>query len=419
MNTQEDFPLKKSIFPLALSTEFDSPTQQDPNLVLKFQDPQRNFLTEATAVEQKTSASISLKHQERYEVLQKLGEGGMGVVELVKDHYLGREVARKTLKFKMIPLKKQKKTQEMRLWRLKKEASITAILEHPNIIPLYEMQENEDSGELQFTMRKVEGETLRQVFQKARAKENNYNENKLLNIFRKVCDGVSYAHAKGVVHRDLKPENIMIGQFGEVYVMDWGIAKQLDFQTETSSENSIEQENKELQFQTIGGIGTLGYMAPEQQIEASGVTVQADIHALGKILKECFTQHSPLEEMQRWLDSLAIQQTRNKPYRKKVKPEKKVPEEIIAIERKATREKLEERYQNVQDLVDDLDRYQNNLRVSVKDYGFLELLKKWANRNKKELLLIGAITFLLLSVVFYYQWATYRQREEACTTLRL
>jgi serine/threonine protein kinase len=128
-----------------------------------------------------------------------------------------------------------------------------------------------------------------------REKTIQYHENDLLDIFIKICQAVSYAHSKGIVHRDLKPENIMVGQFGEVYVMDWGIAKKVKQDSKEDplehclfNENNTDKELQEEIYKTIGGLGTRGYMSPEQQEDASQVTPQSDIFALGQILKECF-----------------------------------------------------------------------------------------------------------------------------------
>lgn len=296
---------------------------------------------------QKLLNKIPLVQKERYQLLRTLGEGGMGVVQLVKDNLLGREVALKKIKTRRSDFKKLSLGEKAMLWRLNKEAEITAILEHPNIVPLYEMQQyplatpltssgdhSGREGEVCFTMRKVAGRTLRKILKEKREHltrfdySEEYDEGKLLGIYLKVCDAMTYAHNQGVVHRDLKPENIMVGQFGEVYVMDWGIAKKLKGESYSKAEEipqnlSVEVEEKinskaiahsqeeELlekiavgnsriieEMKTIGGMGTEGYMAPEQRENAIKVTFQSDIYSLGQILRECFVLLSPWEEFQ-------------------------------------------------------------------------------------------------------------------------
>ncbi|MEK7485011.1 MAG: serine/threonine-protein kinase [Planctomycetota bacterium] len=198
-----------------------------------------SFLTPQDTLGKNTTDSFSelpnqtpiFPQEKRYEVRKILGEGGMGVIRLVYDHFLGREVAQKQIKLKSNASGSFSERQKQMFWRLNQEASITAMLEHPNIVPLYEIQQKA-SGEIQFTMRRIEGRSLRDVIQKMRKGEEKYDNGFLLSVFLKICDAIAYAHSRGVLHRDLKPENIMVGEFGEVYVMDWGIAKHISFRNE-------------------------------------------------------------------------------------------------------------------------------------------------------------------------------------------
>jgi tRNA A-37 threonylcarbamoyl transferase component Bud32 len=166
--------------------------------------------------------AISQENEERYEIRKVLGSGGMGIVELALDTHLGREVALKRIREVGTSSQQLTQQQKIKCLRLQKEAAITAQLEHPNIVPLYDLQEAQ--GEFYFTMRKVTGETLRSILKN----KPQYSEAELLSIYFKVCDAVAYAHTRNIIHRDLKPDNIMVGQFGEVYVMDWGLAKELE-----------------------------------------------------------------------------------------------------------------------------------------------------------------------------------------------
>jgi tRNA A-37 threonylcarbamoyl transferase component Bud32 len=196
----------------------------------------------------------SKKKIERYEVLETLGEGGMGVVQRVKDHLLGREVALKRIKFDEKGFNALSKRQQAMLWRLNREAYITSTLEHPHIVPLHEIQK-EENGELYFTMRKVEGKTFATLLQET-SQQQNYSEEERLSVFLKVCDAVAYSHSKSIVHRDLKPENIMVGKFGEVYVMDWGIAKILEESDPTLED--LEEIQKQLQPEEAEKYLTIG-----------------------------------------------------------------------------------------------------------------------------------------------------------------
>ncbi len=330
----------------------------------------------------------------------------MGVVERVKDQVLKREVALKRIKFPSGSTQRLVKAQRIMLWRFRREASITAILEHPNIIPLHDMEEKA-SGELFFTMCKVEGETLTKKLRQKRDKHEDLEEHKILEIYMKVCNAISYAHSRGVIHRDLKPDNIMIGKFGEVYVMDWGIAKlihETDTELENETNSATESVNSE-GMKTIGGMGTPGYMAPEQAENAALVTLKSDIYALGKILRECYTLLSPYEElMQRQKTERALKKIKKSASKKKInKQEEEIPKDILAIINKATHESLEERYSNVQEIFKDIEAYLNHREVSAKNYSIWELGIKWILRNKQKILITFFVVLISLGL-FGYSW---------------
>jgi serine/threonine protein kinase/HEAT repeat protein/Tfp pilus assembly protein PilF len=352
------------------------------------------------------SSQILLDFQKRYKVLSTLGEGGMSVVQEVYDRLLGREVALKRVKLN--PEGQRNKTQQMLLWRLNQEAEITAILEHPNIVPLYEMQQR-DEHEICFTMRKIKGKTLRQVIQEEQEKREaglQWNEAFFLSIFLKVGDAVAYAHAKGVIHRDLKPSNIMVGAFGEVYVVDWGIAKKYKETASPSvTTSSVKFKFQSSHDQTVGGLGTRGYMAPEQQQEASQVSPQADIYALGMILREGYTGLSPLEELKNKMNQDLLQfkekkaGTLDSPFR-----ELKIPLDIQAIEKKACAFLPEARYFSVSDLQRDIESYLQNTQVSARSYSYRERFLKWMQRKQRALKFFLGIFVSVLGVAFLFSF---------------
>src|SRR5207248_7961699 len=184
----------------------------------------------------------------RYEIGEQIGEGGMGAVYLAHDRELNRDVALKVLRAP-IP------TDDERM-RILREARILASLEHPGIVPVHDVGALPD-GRLFYVMKRVRGERLDDFAR------NERSRSELLRLFLQVCDAVAFAHAAGVIHRDLKPQNIMLGAFGEVLVLDWGLAKQIGEQTPAQP---MQDSAGEIPADTGHGtvLGTPGFMAPEQ-----------------------------------------------------------------------------------------------------------------------------------------------------------
>ena len=205
---------------------------------------------------------------DEYELLNKLGEGGMGVVYHARQTSINRDVAVKMLKAKMSRDEEQRQ-------KFLAEAVVTGDLDHPNIVPIYDVARNEE-GALFYAMKKVQGTPWLDVI-----KDKSESEN--LQILMRVADAVGFAHMRGVVHRDLKPENVMLGEFGEVLVMDWGLAQPM---SAFSKGNSITETS------TMGG--TPAYMAPEMATgPIAKITPSSDIYLLGAMLYEIVTGKPP------------------------------------------------------------------------------------------------------------------------------
>ena len=217
------------------------------------------------------SGEIAARPREiAYQLDAMLGKGGMGEVWGAKDDRLGREVAIKRMRTTS-PTKAE-------LARFLREAKIQARLDHPAIVPVYELG-TDDEGFPYFTMKKLVGTTLADVL-----KEGKATQQKLLRALVDVCLAIHRAHTERIVHRDLKPANIMLGEFGEVYVLDWGVARVID---EEVPETPSERVRLDSQSGTKTGqlLGTPGYMAPEQ-VRGQLVGAAADVYALGSILFE-------------------------------------------------------------------------------------------------------------------------------------
>ena len=204
----------------------------------------------------------------RYELGRQIGVGGMGEVVEARDRQLGRDVAIK----RMLDEDPQHKA----IQRFLREARVQARLDHPAVVPVHELGRDEE-GRPFFVMKKLAGTTMRAMLASGDAPRQ-----RLLRAFADVCLAVELAHTRGVVHRDLKPDNIMLGDFGEVYVLDWGVAKVIGVDDEAFADVTATGEHATRAGVTVG---TPGYMAPEQ---ASGdaVDARADIYSLGCILFE-------------------------------------------------------------------------------------------------------------------------------------
>ena len=229
--------------------------------------------------------------QHVFQRLGKLGEGGMGIVYRIQDQRLGRQAAMKVLR------RDAPAQQKSLLSRFIREARLTAALDHPSVPAVYELGVNHDR-EQYMLMRVIEGETLKERIDNFHQDggQNSKTLRELLDILLKVSETVAYSHFKKIIHRDLKPSNIMVGQFGEVMLMDWGLARKLG--GSDSEDSCLIEEGKELSedidaTQVGSVIGTFGYMPPEQ---ASGENVdeRADVFALGAILTTILSGDPPV-----------------------------------------------------------------------------------------------------------------------------
>ncbi len=217
----------------------------------------------------------------RYQMVARLGEGGMGEVFLAFDQDLRRHLALKTVRAE---------SDKPQIWRFLKEAQVLGQLGHPNIVPVYEMGLTETQKPY-YTMPVVHGETLHQILSSIQLEDAAYlrvfSLTRLVQIFLQVTLAVEYAHVKGVVHRDIKPANIMVGEHGEVILLDWGVAKLL-------GETEVSTEAKEDITQTGFAVGTPTYMSPEQ-VTGEDVDARTDVYALGILLYEILTLEPPFQ----------------------------------------------------------------------------------------------------------------------------
>jgi serine/threonine-protein kinase len=289
----------------------------------------------------------------RYVALETLGEGGMGEVQLCHDELLGRDVARKQMRRAIA------RHPDLQA-RFLREARVQARLEHPSVVPVYDL--DVASGVPFFTMKRVRGSTLGEILARLGAGEKDaresYSRQKLLAAFASVCLTVELAHESGVLHRDLKPDNVMLGSYGELYVLDWGIAKVADDPARASREDAGSDAARTM---ADSFLGTPGYMAPEQVEEPGSVDARADVYALGAILFEILT----LQPLHAIAEAPAMMAATLRGV--EARPSVRVPgcnaaPELDAICAKATARRREERYPSVRALHDALERYRRRDR---------------------------------------------------------
>ncbi len=286
---------------------------------------------------------------ERYRDEGRLGRGGMGEVRLCHDRRIGREVALKVIR-------PDRATQAQDRIRFFKEAKVQGQLEHPAVVPVYDLDATDD-GRPYFTMKRVAGKTLADVI--GEDDDAAYSRRRLLSAFSQVCLAVDYAHEQGIVHRDLKPSNIMLGDFGEVYVLDWGLAKIMGDEDRTAVEPSSSHDELDSGAETLDGevLGTPGYMAPEQLAGVHGsIGPYTDVYALGAILFELLTGESlhPRASAQQAIGSTiggadAMAHARC--------PERNVPPELEAICVRATLYDGAERFATARALHEAVERF--------------------------------------------------------------
>jgi len=306
----------------------------------------------------------------RYSLIEKVARGGMGVVYAVKDEHLQRRVAMKVLEAPGFESDLAE--------RLMREARVLARLEHPGIVPVHDVGTLAD-GRVFYTMKFVEGQRLDEYIESLTSTPDR------LRIFLRICDPVAFAHARGVLHRDLKPGNVMVGPFGEILVVDWGLAKILEeaLPTEPMGPDASTLHSRAycadgmMVSATTGHgsvMGTPGYMSPEQERgEIELLDARSDIFSLGVLLRYLLSDRPPVRSSRRLDHALA------------------------AICRKACAPARERRYAAMQELTADVSRYLDGLAVAAHQESIWDRLARFYRRYRFFVLLIAA--YLLVRVI--------------------
>jgi serine/threonine protein kinase len=331
----------------------------------------------------------------RYRLEGEIARGGMGTVYLARDIELDREIAIKVLNpGRLYP--------EMAA-RMLREARIIAGLEHPGIVPVHDVGTTPD-GRVFYAMKLVRGLRLDEFAARATTQEE------LLRTLKAVCDAVAFAHAHGVIHRDLKPENIMVGAFGEVLVMDWGVARILDAgdagdagtrAADRSKRKSNQAENHlsiESQYSAVTAdgvvIGTPGFMAPEQELgEGKKVDERTDVYALGAILHFLLTGRNPVAGAAAW------NHISEKPL--PLRRGKMRTRAIRAVCLKALAADPSSRYSDASAFAADITSFLEGGSVTAYRESALEKAGRWASNNRFILLLIAAYLAMRVALLFF------------------
>jgi serine/threonine protein kinase len=283
-----------------------------------------------------------------YEIRSQLGAGGMGEVYLAYDTKLDRQIALKILPTDVASNKD-------RMARFVREAKSAAALNHPNIAHVYEIGE---SAAVNFiAMELVDGHTLRELIYAERT-----DLAKLLRYLQHVAEGLAKAHAAGIVHRDLKPDNIMVTRDGHAKILDFGLAKLIEADDQSSPSSDKTTAILERQSQSGVIVGTIGYMSPEQaQGKSREIDHRSDIFSFGCILYEAITSHRPFEGTDT-IDTL------NRIIREPVSPitdlNPSAPSDLQRIVRRCLAKDREDRYQTIKDVAIEIKELRHELKAA-------------------------------------------------------
>ncbi|MCM8533607.1 MAG: serine/threonine protein kinase [Lentisphaeraceae bacterium] len=309
--------------------------------------------------------------EDRYVIKDLIGEGAVKEVFFAYDKMMDREVA----------IAKIKKESSDQINDFLNEARLSSNLEHPYIAPVYDLGFDKDGSPF-FVMKLYDGKNLREELL-LRQKQNLELKDEItwvLNIYLKVCEALSFAHSKGILHLDIKPSNIRIDNFGEVLLCDWGIARYIhSYDLSEDSDLSI-SENLLSRATLTGQVrGTPGFMAPEQKTKDKQFDERTDIFGLGALLQDMLTG-SP-----QFSDS-----------------ESDMPQELKAICQKSLSPQQSDRYRNVQELIDDVNKYQSGKVTTAENANLFSVFKKWCWRHRKPIFITALNLIIFAGLITLY-----------------
>ena len=344
-----------------------------------------------------------------YQVKEPFAGGGQGIISQALDKTLHRNIAIKSLRKEILDKPALRKA-------FINEAMITAQLEHPAIIPIHGLFSDDENG-IHQAMKLVKGHTLKEELQSfiaMRKKDGtkisqgvmNRLFNERIDLLLRVCDAVAYAHSRNIIHCDLKPENIMIGEYGEIYVMDWGLARRF-----RDEKGNILPPAPDAPLD-----GTPRYM-PAETFQGKPREERTDIFALGLILFEMVT-------LRHGYNGKTIQEVIQR-----IKNGQRNPvvnrfgydlnQDLVAIIEKATAYFPDERYQHVNDLTEDLKRYLAGMAVSARPESLLEKFFRVVKRYSRTLVLLTLISWAISGIFIRYHLKSIVQQQDQELTLQI
>jgi tRNA A-37 threonylcarbamoyl transferase component Bud32 len=316
----------------------------------------------------------------------------------------------------------------LKLARFVEEAQITGQLDHPGIVPVHEMGVDGE-GRVFFTMRLVRGRDLRRIFDLYWNQEEDWTQTRILHVLLKVLEALAFAHTKGVIHRDLKPSNVMVGRFGEVYIMDWGVARilgtkdtrdlRLKSATDTlSAVHSDRHEHADIEPEssvvTMDGevLGTPAYMPPEQaRCETELLSQRSDVYSVGAMLYHLLCGQTPYvprgARIAPWMVLMRVLEGAPKPI---LELNPQAAPELVAICEKAMQREAADRYANAEAMKSDLEAFLENRVVAAFETGVVAEVRKWVARNRA---LAGSLMALVVLVFVGLAGFGYTQRVYA------
>jgi serine/threonine-protein kinase len=356
-------------------------------------------------------SGVSFKH---FSVEGVIGRGGSGCVYMARDEKIGRPVA-----IKEINPQKLTRNPKRTVARFLREAKINGRLDHPGIVPVYELGRKDD-GSYFYVMKYIKGITFLEAVAECSADDaEEYFAKRFLLIdkFIGIVEAMAFAHSKEIIHRDLKPGNIVIGEFGEVIILDWGLAKSLsENEIEESLEESLSEENErplDDGLTHVGAkLGTPAYMSPEQIDPSFGnVDRQSDVYSLGVLLYLLLTGEKPYSGNAQEVMK-AISSPDDPPSPLDLCPQ--IPRELSAICEKAMQKRKDARFQDANEMARELKSYRNGKLLSFYSYSKSELLRRFIRQNKTAVIASFAVLFsIVVGAGFSIHYAIDANRQRA------